>query len=774
MKKIQLNHVCKDGCTILYDFSASDDVVVYFSGKPFRIEYPEVIEAVPDAVAVIPFVCNVLPIVWLTDSELVLPELDQMFYECIPELKKGYETMFPESTFLGKLQVDKIIQCNREKTTRCAAFYSGGLDSVHTLIRHLDEQPDLISIWGSDINYENVDGWALVHQAIEEASKQFHLPDIVIRSTFREFDREDVLNRQFQVQLRDNWWHGVKHGIGLLGHVAPYAFLHGLSTMYIASSNCPADGSVRCASNPLTDNQVRFVHCKVVHDGFECSRQDKVHNIVEFCHQTQNDIRLHVCWESQTGSNCCRCEKCYRTMAGFLAEGENPVHYGFQEAENTLPAMQSKIVAGGVPRDVLRRHWTHIHNRACQNKQMLLAKPYWKQFKWVLKADFEHPETLTVPLSCRIRRKLSQLSSFCHNRFRDTRVMNVLSPLRRLHGRLHEYQTIVRPIIRQRRKRPNAVFLVLTPHHKNLGDHAIAKAEVDMLRRIRVDYIEITEDVAYILQRYKRLGIMNGRPIFVNGGGNLGTLWILTEQLHRTIIEQNPDSPILFFPNTLYYEASPWGEQEKQRSVEIYGKHRSLHLYARERTSYKAMSELYRHVKLIPDMVLSLNEYTDTSIRRGCLLCLRSDCEKTRSEDEEATVRQQAAALFGDQVRNTDMMADHAFPLEQREQQLRKKMDEFKSAQLVITDRLHGMIFCAITATPCIVIDSKSPKVRGCYEWIRHLDYIRFADNACQIADLYHQIPQNEHHYDNTHLLPYFHELEQDILKIVKPTIKSQ
>ena len=95
-------------------------------------------------------------------------------------------------------------------------------------------------------------------------------------------------------------------------------------------------------------------------------------------------------------------------------------------------------------------------------------------------------------------------------------------------------------------------------------------------------------------------------------------------------------------------------------------------------------------------------------------------------------------------------------------------MEQFAHAELVITDRLHGMIFCAITGTPCIVINSKSPKVAGCYEWIKNLDYIRFAENAASIKDEYNKIPKGENIYDHSKLDPYFDELRNDLIRLIK------
>ena len=403
---IELVGIKKSGNQISYSFSVTDDLRGYFSDKPFVIEYPENIEAVPDAIAAIPFVCNVLPIVWLTDSVLRIKELDKAFYECIPNVRNGFETMFPESTFAGRIDVGKIFTCEIPGNGSSAAFFSGGLDAVNTLVNHLEEKPALISIWGSDIRFDNADGWEVVHSGIAEYAEKYSLPDVVIHSSFREFDDERSLDKKFRQQLKDGWWHGVKHGIGLLGHAAPYAYLHRISTVYIASSNCPADGLVRCSSNPLTDNHVRFANAKVVHDGFEYSRQDKVRNVADYVNRTSDKLSLHVCWESQSGSNCCRCEKCYRTMVGLVAEDADPVDYGFADTRMAMKNFQKHLVNRHRNDVVLQKHWTHIQKRIIENRRSLKKHPDWKDIKWMLKADFWHPETLTVPVS--MRGKLSQ------------------------------------------------------------------------------------------------------------------------------------------------------------------------------------------------------------------------------------------------------------------------------------------------------------------------------------------------------------------------------
>lgn len=402
MNYISLESISKNTEAIDYRFCYSEGLAGFITNELIHIDYPENIESVPDAIAAVPFVCNVLPIVWLTNSKLVIPELDEAFYHCINEVKKGYEEMFPESIFLGEIEVGKIVPCDRLAIPgKCAMFYSGGVDSMDTLFRHLDEKPTLLSIWGSDIKYDNEEGWRLVHSAIEEAASHYHLEEKVIHSSFRAFDREGALSRQFSSQLKDSWWHGVKHGIALLGHVAPLAYLHGYEKMYIASSHCPEDGHVRCASNPLIDNHVRYAACQVIHDGFECSRQDKVHNIVVHNQSNNECLPLHVCWESQKGSNCCHCEKCYRTIAAIIIEGGDPEKYGFEGFEQYLGDMipQAKKDTG-----LLIRQWTKIQTALIHNRSKVKRSPYWKYVRWIENADFYHPETIQLPLSYRLKK----------------------------------------------------------------------------------------------------------------------------------------------------------------------------------------------------------------------------------------------------------------------------------------------------------------------------------------------------------------------------------
>ena len=77
----------------------------------------------------------------------------------------------------------------------------------------------------------------------------------------------------------------------------------------------------------------------------------------------------------------------------------------------------------------------------------------------------------------------------------------------------------------------------------------------------------------------------------------------------------------------------------------------------------------------------------------------------------------------------SDTVVDYSPMDVTRDKELKKKFKQISRAKVVVTDRLHGMIFCAFTNTPCIVLSNYNHKIKNSYEtWLNHLDYIKFYD----------------------------------------------
>lgn len=389
--QIALERIIKQDNRVQYSFTYTDELARFFSDFEFVIEYPESIEDVPDAILSIPFAVNVLPIAWLTDSTLFIPYLDKDFYESIPNFKKGYANMYPEAAWLGEVVADNIVDCTRDDINGSAAFFSGGLDATTTLMLHYEEKPELFVLWGADVKYDNAKGWAVMEKGLSDAAALHDLPLYVIHTSFREFDNEGVLHGEFYPILKDGWWHGVKHSIGIIGQAAPLMWLHKLKTLYIASTFTSRHKNVRCASYPTIDENVSFCGCNVVHDGFEFNRQEKTHFVVKRKDELNVPVLLKVCWESQAGNNCSKCEKCYRTMVGLWVEGADPADYGFDFDINKVFDEIYDLIAIKSPS--VPSLWNNIKDKLIDNWEVLKNDPCAKKLAWIKDFDFEHLES---------------------------------------------------------------------------------------------------------------------------------------------------------------------------------------------------------------------------------------------------------------------------------------------------------------------------------------------------------------------------------------------
>ena len=317
---------------------------VFNATRKIEIQYSINMSSLPKGIAIIPFLANVLPMAWIYNAEIIIRACDKTFYDSIPEFKKGYQNMYPMMTFNGKLTVEKLEKNhNTTAKSQSGAFFSGGVDAFNTLVCHEKEKPILLTLWGADIKLKDEKGWKNVLTHLQKVSQQFGIDYVTIKSEFRIFQNEGILTRAVN-KSGDGWGRGFQHGIGIICHAAPVAWALGLSTIYFASSFTAADrGKVTCASDPTIDNFVRFGETRIIHDGYQFTRQMKVHNITQFAEKNDMQILLRVCWESAGGSNCCQCEKCWRTILAIYAEKQDPHAYGFEYTDKQLDALAKKM-----------------------------------------------------------------------------------------------------------------------------------------------------------------------------------------------------------------------------------------------------------------------------------------------------------------------------------------------------------------------------------------------------------------------------------------------
>lgn len=281
-------------------------------------------------------------------------------------------------------------------------------------------------------------------------------------------------------------------------------------------------------------------------------------------------------------------------------------------------------------------------------------------------------------------------------------------------------------------KNKRKIYYLSTPSHGNMGDQAIAEASVQFFKDKFPEYrvIEVYREEVNKYAKAIKKSLNKEDLIFIIGGGNMGNLYIWEEETRRQIIKVFKKNPIISMTQTITFTDDLDGAKELEKTKQIYNSHPNLKLIAREKKSYHKMIAEFINADILinPDIVLYLfNQFEfEKDNRTRIMTCLRSDKESVLGSQKNDLISY---------LKNTyenyfeyDTVIPDLVERSERSAKLNLMFNEFKKSKVVITDRLHGMVFCAITKTPCIVTKSLDHKVTGTYEWLKDLNYIRLVD----------------------------------------------
>ena len=227
-------------------------------------------------------------------------------------------------------------------------------------------------------------------------------------------------------------------------------------------------------------------------------------------------------------------------------------------------------------------------------------------------------------------------------------------------------------------------YFIGTPEYTNLGDSAIAIAQMLFLRKCgyKIKCIkeftqsEYTNSSALIQQNISKNHLICGI-----GGGNLGNQWYNEELFRYSFIDAFPNNPMLIFPQTVFFTDDDEGKKAKEESKKHYEAHNNLTIVAREKKSLELLNQIYHKPKklLTPDIVLSttIEDYgVAVRNRSGGLLVFRNDSEQAMTDEDRNKITKylnENGLLF----RITDMYSDEPVTKENRIEVVRKKLQEF-------------------------------------------------------------------------------------------------
>ncbi|WP_448710965.1 polysaccharide pyruvyl transferase family protein [Microbacterium profundi] len=317
------------------------------------------------------------------------------------------------------------------------------------------------------------------------------------------------------------------------------------------------------------------------------------------------------------------------------------------------------------------------------------------------------------------------------------------------------------------------VVLALAGFYQNLGDMALTYAQKRFIEQTLPDYEVLLFPSTATYGQMKALKRVVGPDDIITtiGGGNMDDIYPSLENARRFIVRSFPKHPIVSFPQTMAFSDTPGGRRALRRSARTYRAHLRLTVFAREPESFERMKSSMGGVRAecTPDSVLSVTYEDSDRERAGILVSLRSDKEGVLSKRNHEDLFR----LLGRKSDDILMRDTVDIPLADcqpstYEQTLWGVWDLVSSRRIMVTDRLHGMIFAVLTRTPVVVLSNSNHKIRGTYEaWLKDDSLVRYIDSfdeaaLTQAIDELWELPQEN--VGGPDLSPRFEPLRKALL----------
>ena len=292
---------------------------------------------------------------------------------------------------------------------------------------------------------------------------------------------------------------------------------------------------------------------------------------------------------------------------------------------------------------------------------------------------------------------------------------------------------------RELKNREKIIYsLTPPPYLKNIGDHAQVIAIRAWLDKHFSDIpvIELDKDRGHYYLPALQWLVQPEDIFFLHSGGNLGDRGKWSEGMRRETIAAFPDNQVISLPQTIFFSDTPSGNAEKETSRRIYATHPDLTVIGRDPRSGELAKELFPKANTfcMPDFVLSLPpRHSETkNDPPKILLCLRLDDESALTPEQ----RQQIGDNLPYDCTYYDTTLEKAIAFDRREATLDETLSNFLAADVVVTDRYHGLIFTVLCQKPCVVLRTVDHKLTSAIHWFEEIPTVMFAQSLDEIPAL--------------------------------------
>ncbi|WP_127848323.1 polysaccharide pyruvyl transferase family protein [Lacticaseibacillus hulanensis] len=308
-------------------------------------------------------------------------------------------------------------------------------------------------------------------------------------------------------------------------------------------------------------------------------------------------------------------------------------------------------------------------------------------------------------------------------------------------------------------KKPKIIYFGAATYG-NLGDLAITIASLSFLSENSDKYVLCVNDLQSIkISKLIKPFVHKSDIVVFQGGGNFGRIYPIIEKEREDVFLTLGDRQCKLIQMPTSADFCGYGGLESEIRVTKKAM-KNVDIFVRESRSQNELNKLSfgKSVTLVPDIVFSMvghlqidktNNLTKTTT--NILMIKRNDIESMQDG-----MINELEAIFNKSndfnIRTSDTVVKESageFDTNvKRNRAIKSMVDEIQSADIVVTDRLHGMILSLVSDVPVIVFDNATHKIRYTVrDWLRDSDFIYYIDNdsSLNLSELSDWIQSKKH-----------------------------
>jgi hypothetical protein len=358
----------------------------------FPIEHHEFVRASADVFAA----AMLVPAMFQNEDLRIAPPISPRLLFNLPRLRDVFHAWHPQ---LRPSEIHGLAEPPEQNRTsrRAATFFSGGVDSFYTLLKHLRKGllpaplTHVIFMRGIEKPLDFGRGIEDSQREVEAIAAAAGVSCIAGETNIRSYFEPDWLHQYC--------------GSGLAA--TALALGNGFNYVCIPSTYSYGD-FVPIGSTPLTDERFSTEYLEIVHDGAELTRTDKLAKIVQW----NPDLvlaHLRVCAQNRGGPyNCGECWKCVRTAVPLAYLGA--LEQASMFPNKSTAHWESVLEMDSLPFVLENLRFARKQSRLPQLTALLERIVRRRQFRRHLRTAVENsPVRPLVPTMLQVRRAIRNL-----------------------------------------------------------------------------------------------------------------------------------------------------------------------------------------------------------------------------------------------------------------------------------------------------------------------------------------------------------------------------